>query len=194
VPEENFLTLWCKGRLTEADTPTIRLGGTPSGLTSAHLQHQRLPVTGCRKFICVDDICLGRQARTFAELECALTADMAHTEEYCHCRRLKPSVFKTVCSVFHLHNASSGRALKLTLNDQPLRHEPHPAYLGVTLDHTLNYKQHLTEIANKVKSCNSLLMKLTNTSWGANAKTPANVFHSSPLHRWAGHVVRMSDS
>ena len=31
VPEEN---LWCKGRLTEADTLTIRLGGTPSGLTN----------------------------------------------------------------------------------------------------------------------------------------------------------------
>jgi len=39
VPEENFWTLWCKGRLTEADTPTIRLGATPSGLNSAHLHH-----------------------------------------------------------------------------------------------------------------------------------------------------------
>jgi len=39
VPEENFWTLWCKGRLTEADTLTIRLGATPSGLTSAHLHH-----------------------------------------------------------------------------------------------------------------------------------------------------------
>jgi len=39
VPEENFWTLWCKGRLTKAETPTIRLGATPSGLTSAHL-HQ----------------------------------------------------------------------------------------------------------------------------------------------------------
>jgi len=39
VPEENFWTLWCKGRLTEADTPTIWLGATPSGLTSAHLHH-----------------------------------------------------------------------------------------------------------------------------------------------------------
>ena len=36
VPE-NFWTLWCKGRLTEADTPSIRLGTTPSGLTCAHL-------------------------------------------------------------------------------------------------------------------------------------------------------------
>jgi len=39
VPEENFWTLWCKGRLTEADTQTIRLGATPSGLTSAYLHH-----------------------------------------------------------------------------------------------------------------------------------------------------------
>jgi len=39
VPEENFWTLWCKGRLTEADTETIQLGATPSGLTSAHVYH-----------------------------------------------------------------------------------------------------------------------------------------------------------
>jgi len=37
VPEENFWTLWCKGRFTEAHTPTVRLGITPSGLFSAHL-------------------------------------------------------------------------------------------------------------------------------------------------------------
>ena len=39
VPEESFWTLWCKGRLTEADTLTIRLGATPSRLTTAHLRH-----------------------------------------------------------------------------------------------------------------------------------------------------------
>ena len=39
VPDENFWTLRCKGRLTEADTLTIWLGTTPSGLSSAHLHH-----------------------------------------------------------------------------------------------------------------------------------------------------------
>jgi len=43
VPEENFWTLWCKGRLTEADTLTIRLGATPSRLTSSHLHHSSIP-------------------------------------------------------------------------------------------------------------------------------------------------------
>jgi len=41
VPEENFWTLWCKEKLTEADTPTILLGATPAGLTSTHLHHPR---------------------------------------------------------------------------------------------------------------------------------------------------------
>jgi len=36
---ENFWALWCKGRLTEADTLTILLGATPSRLTSAYLHH-----------------------------------------------------------------------------------------------------------------------------------------------------------
>jgi len=39
VPGENFWILWCRGRLTEADTQIIQLGATPSGLTIAHLHH-----------------------------------------------------------------------------------------------------------------------------------------------------------
>jgi len=39
VSEGNFWTSWCKGRLTEADTQTVRLGTTPSGLSSAYLHH-----------------------------------------------------------------------------------------------------------------------------------------------------------
>ena len=39
VPGENFWTLWCKGRLAEADTPTNWLGATPTSLISAHLHH-----------------------------------------------------------------------------------------------------------------------------------------------------------
>jgi len=55
-----------------------------------------LPVAACRKFIYADDICLGKQARTCAELEGTLTAATARMEEYCRCWRLKPSISKTV--------------------------------------------------------------------------------------------------
>ena len=51
VPEENFWTWWCKGTLTEADTPTIRLGATPSGLAGAHLHHPPIFFTGRMPFL-----------------------------------------------------------------------------------------------------------------------------------------------
>jgi len=51
VPEENFWTLWCKGRLTEADTLTIRLGTIPSGLTSAYLHYPPICFTGLMPFL-----------------------------------------------------------------------------------------------------------------------------------------------
>ena len=51
VPEENFWTLLCKGRLTEADTLIIRLGATPSGLSSAYLHHPPIFFTGRMSFL-----------------------------------------------------------------------------------------------------------------------------------------------
>jgi len=43
------------------------------------------------------------------------------------------------------------------MNGQYLKHDPHPVYLVVTLDHTLSYKQNLTKVANKVNSLNNLV-------------------------------------
>ena len=58
VPEENFWTLWCKGRLTEADTATtVRLGATPSGLTSAHLHHPPIFFMGRMPFLLPNQQC-----------------------------------------------------------------------------------------------------------------------------------------
>jgi len=46
-----LLDLWCKERLTEADTQTIWLGATPSGLTIAHLHHPPHFFTGQMPFV-----------------------------------------------------------------------------------------------------------------------------------------------
>jgi len=62
VPEENFWTLWCKGRLTETDTLTIRLGATPSELTSAHLHHPAI-FTGGMPFLPPNQQCQSTESK-----------------------------------------------------------------------------------------------------------------------------------
>ena len=42
-----LLDFMVQGKITEADTPTIRLGATPSGLISAHLHHTIFLKAGC---------------------------------------------------------------------------------------------------------------------------------------------------
>jgi len=56
VPEENFWTLWCKGRLREADILNIRLDAAPSGLTSAHIHHPPI-FTGRMPFLLPNQQC-----------------------------------------------------------------------------------------------------------------------------------------
>jgi len=70
---------------------------------------------------------------------------MVRMSQFCRHWRLKPSTSKTISSVFHLHSTSATRELSVYLDGQRLRHECHPTHLGVTLDHTLSYREHLTK-------------------------------------------------
>jgi hypothetical protein len=130
-----------------------------------------LPVTQSRKFIYADDICLGNQGRTFNEVEVVLNKDMELMAEYLNKWRLQPSATKTISSVFHLHNAKANQELNVYLKGQRIKPDPNPVYLGVTLDRSLTYHEHLKKTAAKVSTRNNLLCKLAGTSWGASAQT-----------------------
>jgi hypothetical protein len=41
-----------------------------------------------------------------------------------------------------------------------------PKYLGIKLDRALNFKQHLEDVKNKLKTRNNIISKLAGTSWG----------------------------
>ena len=61
--------------------------------------------------------------------------------------------------------------MKIKWEDKELENHPHPVYLGVTLDRTLSFKEHVNKLKNKVDTRNNLRSKLSTTKWGADAKT-----------------------
>jgi hypothetical protein len=118
-----------------------------------------------------DDIALGTQSRSFAELEGVLNKDMEDVTDFFEKWCLQPSATKTVSSVFHLNNANANRELCILLSGQQIKHDPTPTYLGVTLDRSLTFYNHQKKTAAKLSTRNNLLRKLAGSTSGSSAQT-----------------------
>ena len=93
---------------------------------------------------------------------------MAIVRDYYHKWHLKLSPNKTVSSCFHLRNRLSGYKLKVTLSGNQLPFDPSPKYLGITLDRSLTYRDHLQKLASKMSSRVALVKRMAGTTWGAS--------------------------
>lgn len=82
-----------------------------------------------------------------------------------------------------LKNGEVERELAVSWNGTHLEHCPKPVYLGVTLDLTLSFKDHVLKTKAKVNTRNNVLNKLVNTKWSAKLQTPR------PYDRWLWHSV-----
>lgn len=128
-----------------------------------------LPRSKSRKFLYADDMAFAYQNKKFERIEKILTEDLIPLVSYFNKWRLIPSTSKTVVNCYHLNHREANRQLQVEMNDTLLTHEAEPRYLGVILDRTLTYKQHLTNLSAKIRTRNNLIQKLANTSWGAQA-------------------------
>ena len=75
-----------------------------------------------------------------------------------------------ICS-FHLNNRHAKTELEIKWNNERLKNTKHPVYIGMTLDRTLSFKEHILKLKKKISSRNYLISKLANSSWGADTKT-----------------------
>ena len=126
-------------------------------LFNIYTNDQPLP-TDCSRFICADDLCITTQHSDFQHVE--QTLELALDEIFINYSRnhLKPNPTKTHICCFHLRNRDAKHKLSVTWNGLELEHYPNSIYLGVTLDRTFSFKQHV-------------LRKLTNPRWGAHPAT-----------------------
>ena len=131
-----------------------------------------LPIhDGTRHFIYADDICVTAQYSLFTEVENTIGKALDELTQYYRSNSLRANPDKTHVTAFHLRNKEANRSLKVEWNRIELENTPHPKYLGVTLDCTLSYNEHIHNTKMKVATRNNLLRKLSNSKWGANAST-----------------------
>ena len=86
-------------------------------------------------------------------------------------------------TAFHLNNKEIKRELQVKYNNETLPFYSEPKYLGVTLEWSLTYCQHLDSLRKKLTSCVVLLGRLAGFGWGAEAINlqivPLAVAHST---------------
>ena len=128
------------------------------------------------RFIYADDLCLATQSTSFTTIESRLTDALQVLTEYYTRNSLNANPSKTQVCAFHLNNHQANTKLNIIWNGQTLKYDNHPVYLGVTLDRTLSFSQHVQNVKAKVAARNSLLRKLANSKWGADLR------HCEPQH------------
>ena len=103
--------------------------------------------------------------------EYTIEEELGELTEYYRNNSLRANPDKTQVTAFLLRNREEKRSFKVSWNGVDLENTTHPKYLGVTLDRTWNYKQHMQNTKMKVATRNNLLKKLANSKWGTNAST-----------------------
>ena len=152
--------------------PRRLVNGVPQGSVLApmlfNIYTADLPTCSSQRYIYADDIALLFRHKSIDRIEKCLSNDLNQLKQYFHHWRLKLNTTKTVSSVFHLANRLAHRELKVTAGTDTIPFERNPKYLGVTLDRSLTYKEHLRKTTEKVRSRSNLLRRLASNRWGAS--------------------------
>ena len=149
--------------------------GVPQGSVLAPLLFNiyihDLPDTLSKKYGYADDLAILMSNKSWEVTETGLTADMSTLSTYLKNWRLKLSMAKTLSSAFHLNNREANRDLNIMVNNNRLQFQAAPTYLGVKLDRTLTFRQHLENVSAKTSARVALIRRLAGTTWGASTKT-----------------------
>ena len=105
---------------------------------------------GTRNFVYVYDQCVTAHYPFFTEVEHTIEDALDELTLYYVSNSLRANPDRTQVTSFHLKNREAKRTLEVKWNNTDMGYTPQPKYLGVTLDRTLSYKQHIHNTKMKV--------------------------------------------
>ena len=103
-------------------------------------------------------------------------------------------------SAFHLNNREASHKLNITVDNNRLQFQADPMYLGVKLDCTLTFRQHLENLSAKTLARVTLICRLSGTTRTAlirtlHTSTQALVFsaaeYCSPVRCRSSHTKKL---
>ena len=124
---------------------------------------------GTRSFIYAEDLCVTAQQPSFVEVETTIKDSLSELTQYYRFNNMRANPDKTQVTAFHRRNKEAKRTLKMKWKRTDLENTSHPKYLGVALDRTHIYKQHIYNTKMNVATRNNLFRKLSSSKWGTNA-------------------------
>ncbi|KAJ8366008.1 hypothetical protein SKAU_G00148390 [Synaphobranchus kaupii] len=113
-------------------------------------------------------------------MEDGLNRDIGILADYLQKWPLQLSVGKTVSAAYHLNNREAKRELDVFVDNKHLESQQAPKYLGVRMDWTLSFKQHLEEVKAKVVSKEKTYQQWTLLN---RLRTGVGRF-KSPMKKW----------
>ena len=126
---------------------------------------------GTRSFIYADDLCITAQYPSFTEVEETIEDTLEEITQYYRSNSLRANPDNTQVTAYRLLNKEAKRSLNVKWSNTEIENTDQPTYLGVTLNRTISYKQHIHNTTIKVATRNNLLQKLANSKWGTSAST-----------------------
>ena len=117
-----------------------------------------------------DDLWITCQDTRFDHVEETLSNALNPLKEYYNYKinNLKANPSQTQVRACYLKNRYANKKLNIIWNGQQLQHCDNSVYLGVKLDRSLKFKEHVTKTKAKVPTCNNILRKLTTSKSGAS--------------------------
>ena len=92
----------------------------------------------------------GAQYQSFKQVEKTIEEALDNLTAYYQVNSLRVNPEKTQVTAFHLGNKEVKIFLKVVWNKTELENTTHPKYLGVPLDRSFSYKQHIRNMKIEV--------------------------------------------
>lgn len=137
------------------------------------LRHYRNTCSACY----ADDTAVYASANRTRTICNRLQRSLTRVEKYCAKWKIKINPAKTQAIIFPFNNQRRRRPTTLlSLNDVPIAYSTSVTYLGVTLDHKLNLRDHVEQIRGKATRCLAALYPLIGRRSTLSADNKLRVF------------------